>query len=327
MKVRKSGPKAAGEMGRRGAPGPSATARIAAVRTFNRFYTRRIGVLREGLLDSPFSLAEARVLYELGSAEGLTAGVIGHALDLDAGYLSRILQRFETRRLIARVRATIDRRERTIALTAAGQRAFRTIDRASRAETAALLRPLSDTQQQCLVAAMTTIETLLEPPAAPLPATLRAAGAGDWGWIVERHGVLYAREYGWGQAFEGLVAGIVAGMVARFDPAAERCWIAEQQGARVGCVCVVRHSARVAKLRLFLLEPEARGQGLGRRMVAECTTFARAAGYRSVRLWTQSNLEAARCLYTAEGYRLVERKPHSDFGVPLVGEIWELKLT
>jgi DNA-binding MarR family transcriptional regulator/GNAT superfamily N-acetyltransferase len=297
------------------------------VRAFNRFYTRRIGVLREGLLDSPFSLAEARVLYELGSTDRLTAGVIGHALDLDAGYLSRILQRFETRKLIARVRATTDRRERTIALTPAGRRAFHTIDRASRTETAALLRPLSEARQRRLVSAMSAIEALLGPPAEPLPVTLRAAGVGDWGWIIERHGVLYAQEFGWGQAFEGLVAGIVAQMIARFDPAAERCWIAEQAGERVGCICVVRHSARVARLRLFLLEPEARGHGLGRKMVAACTTFARAAGYRSIHLWTQSNLVAARHLYTAEGYRLVERKPHRDFGVPLVGETWELKLT
>jgi DNA-binding MarR family transcriptional regulator/GNAT superfamily N-acetyltransferase len=311
----------------RKAPHPGPAARVAAVRAFNRFYTRRIGVLREGLLDSPFSLAEARVLYELGTADGLTAGVIVHALDLDAGYLSRILQRFETRKLIARVRAAADGRERTIALTASGHRAFRAIDRASRAQTTALLRPLPEARQLSLVDAMATIERLLAPAAPPSPATLRAPQAGDWGWIVERHGVLYAQEYGWGQAFEGLVAGIVAEMVARFDPASERCWIAEQEGARVGCVCVVRHSARVAKLRLFLLEPEARGQGLGRRMVAECTAFARAAGYRSLRLWTQSNLGAARYLYTAEGYRLVERKPHRDFGVPLVGEIWELRLT
>jgi DNA-binding MarR family transcriptional regulator/GNAT superfamily N-acetyltransferase len=310
----------------RTSPAPVSAARVTAVRAFNRFYTRRIGVLREGLLDSPFSLAEARVLYELGSGKGLTAGAIGVALDLDAGYLSRILARFEARKLIARVRAAGDRRERTIALTATGLRAFRTIDRASRSETRTLLAPLSDSRQRRLVTAMTTIETLLAAPVVAAPATLRAPQSGDWGWIVERHGALYAQEYGWGAAFEGMVAGIVAGMVANFDAATERCWIAEQEGERVGCVCVVRQSARVAKLRLFLIEPSARGQGLGGRMVAECTAFARAAGYRTLRLWTQSNLAAARHLYTAEGYRLVERTPHRDFGVPLTAETWELDL-
>ena len=305
--------------------GPAA--RIAAVRAFNRFYTHRIGVLREGLLDSPFSLAAARVLYELGTGHRLTAGAIAQALDLDAGYLSRILRRFEASRLIVRVRATADRRERTIALTGAGRRAFRAIDRASREETAALLERLSEPRQRRLVAAMAAIQGLLQPAEVRAPATLRPAVAGDWGWIIERHGVLYAREYGWGSAFEGLVAGIVARMIANYDPASECCWIAEQDGERVGCICIVRHSRRVAKLRLFLLEAEARGQGLGRQMVAQCTAFARTAGYRTIRLWTQSNLAAARHLYTVEGYRLVERKPHREFGVPLVGETWELDLT
>ena len=302
--------------------------RIESVRRFNRFYTRAIGVLREGLLDSDFSLAEARVLYELACRARPTAGVLARDLGLDPGYLSRILRRFERQRLIVRAPAADDRRARTIALSAAGRAAFRTIDARSRAEVRALLAPLPDATQATLTSAMAAIErTLSEPePEARVPIVLRTHRPGDLGWIIQRHGELYAQEYGWDERFEGLVAQIVAEIVAHFDPRRERCWIAEAGGARVGSVCLVKKSATVAKLRLLLVEPAARGCGLGRRLVDECSAFARAAGYRRITLWTQRNLVAARSIYSAAGYRLVASDAHRSFGRRLVGETWELKL-
>ncbi|MBS0319734.1 MAG: GNAT family N-acetyltransferase [Proteobacteria bacterium] len=299
---------------------------VAAVRAFNRFYTHRIGVLKDGLAGSAFTLTEARVLYEIATRNDATAGAIGAALGLDAGYLSRILRRFETGRLVTRVPDTRDRRARRLALTSRGRRAFGDVDRASRAATAALLRPLAAAQRGAVVDAMRTIEGALDPAATTSGVVLRAPQPGDWGWIVERHGALYAAEYGWGPRFEGLVAGIVAEIVAAFDPASDRCWIAERDGVRVGSVCVVRASARVAKLRLFLLEPAARGIGLGAAMVDACTQFARDAGYHRIKLWTQRNLGAARHLYAKAGYRCTGSEAHAEFGVPLVSETWELVL-
>lgn len=299
--------------------------RIDAVRAFNRFYTREIGALREGLLDSEFTLAQARVLYELGQSS-TTATALAANLGLDEGYLSRILRRFEQRGMLSRRAASADRRERTIALTASGRAAFRRIDARSRSEVGGMLQRLPAATQARLVAAMRSVQQVLQASAEAPAVSLRTHRAGDWGFIVQQHGVLYAREYGWNERFEGLVAGIVAEIARDFDPLRERCWIAEIGGERVGSVCLVRKSASVAKLRLLLLDPAARGHGVGRRLVGECTAFARAAGYRKIVLWTQSNLGAARHLYVAEGYRLVSRQAHDEFGKKLTAENWELDL-
>ena len=301
-------------------------ARIEAVRHFNRFYTRAIGVLREGLLDSAFSLAEARVLYELAHRERPTAGALARDLGLDAGYLSRILRRFERKRLITRKPVASDRRAQSIALAADGRAAFRVIDARSRNEVRALLTPLPDAAQATLIGSMSAIERTLSEPDARPSIVLRTHRPGDFGWIVQRHGELYALEYGWDERFEGLVAQIVATIVASFDPRRERCWIAEIDGQRAGSVCLVRKSAAVAQLRLLLVEPAARGVGLGHRLVDECTAFARSAGYRTITLWTQRNLVAARRIYVAAGYELVASESHARFGHALVGETWELSL-
>jgi DNA-binding MarR family transcriptional regulator/GNAT superfamily N-acetyltransferase len=301
-------------------------ANVAAVRQFNRFYTREIGVLREGLLDSEFTLAEARVLYELGQ-RGTTAAVLGDQLRLDAGYLSRMLRRFEQQRLIARRAESADRRARSIALTAHGRAAFRRIDAASIREIGDLLAKLPAAAQQALVQAMQTVERLLESRPTPPVATLRTHRAGDWGFIVQQHGTLYAREYGWDERFEALVARIVGDLARDFDPLRERCWIAEVDGVRVGSACVARKSDTVAKLRLLLVDPAARGHGLGRRLVGECTQFARSVGYRTIMLWTQSNLKAARHLYREAGYRRVSQEPNTEFGKKVTAETWTLDLT
>jgi DNA-binding MarR family transcriptional regulator/N-acetylglutamate synthase-like GNAT family acetyltransferase len=305
-------------------PRPTA-ANVAAVRRFNRFYTREIGALREGLLDSEFSLAEARILYELGQS-GTTATALCAQLRLDAGYVSRVLRRFEQRTLIARKADSGDRRERRITLTARGRAAFRRIDAASRREVGALLARLAPGAQTALVASMQSVERLLDAEVAPRVATLRTHRAGDWGFIVQQHGTLYAQEFGWDQRFEALVAGIVEGIARDFDARRERCWIAEIAGERVGSVCLVRKTDRVAKLRLLLVDPAARGHGLGRRLVAECTAFARAAGYRRIVLWTQSTLAPARHLYREAGYRLLSSAPNDDFGKQLTAENWALDL-
>lgn len=306
---------------------PNASARhVAAVRQFNRFYTREIGALREGLLDSEFTLAEARMLYELGQAD-TTAAVMGEQLRLDAGYLSRMLRRFEQRGLIARKASATDRRARRIVLTARGRAAFRRIDAASRREIAQMLARLPAGGQQTLVGSMQTVERLLDArPEGEATVALRTHRAGDWGFIVQQHGTLYAREFGWNQRFEAMVAQIVGDIARDFDARRERCWIAEIGGERVGSVCLVRKSARVAKLRLLLLDPAARGCGLGRRLVSECTAFARGAGYRKIVLWTQESLAPARHLYKEAGYRLVSSEPNDEFGKKLVAENWELDL-
>jgi DNA-binding MarR family transcriptional regulator/N-acetylglutamate synthase-like GNAT family acetyltransferase len=309
--------------------------RIDAVRRFNRQYTRRIGVLQRGYLRSPFSLAEVRVLYELAHRERATATELARELDLDAGYLSRILASFSRHGLLHRARSDRDGREQLLSLTRHGLDTFEPLEAAAREQIGALLRQLPDRQQQRLVAAMRTISAILgDPPDTRDPrgaaqgeaCVLRRPVPGDMGWVVERHGAIYADEYGWDERFEALVAGIVAKFVEHFDAERERCWIAERQGERVGCIFLVKATRTIGKLRLFLVEPDARGLGIGKRLVDECIGFAREAGYRKVRLWTQSNLLAARHIYARTGFRLIASEPHHSFGADLVSETWELRL-
>lgn len=301
--------------------------RVAAVRRFNRAYTPLIGLLHEGYLESPFSLTEVRVLYELAQREQATASELGRELGLDAGYLSRILRRFRERGLVERRASAEDGRQRLIRLSEQGRAEFVPLDERSQRGIGALLEGLSEEEQARLVGAMGTIERLLGTGAEPrVPYLLRPPLAGDLGWVVSRHGALYAEEYGWDERFEGLVAGIVARFVEAYDPRRERCWIAEREGENVGCVFVVRQSDEVAKLRLLLVEPSARGLGIGGRLVEECVRFARSAGYRTMTLWTNSVLVAARRIYERAGFRLVESEPHRGFGHELVGENWERRL-
>jgi len=301
--------------------------RIAAVRRFNRFYTKRIGALDEGLVRSAFSLAEARVLYELAHREKATATELGRELGLDAGYLSRILADFKRRGLVARKSSATDGRQTLLWLTAKGQAAFATLDARTREDVGAMVSGLPTGEQARLVEAMRTIEDLLGAPAEPkAPYLLRPHHPGDMGWVVHRHGALYAREYGWDERFEAMVAGIVAKFIEHYDPRRERCWMAEKDGKVVGSVFVVQQSKTVAKLRLLIVEPEARGLGIGARLVSECVRFARHAGYRKMTLWTNDVLLAARRIYEKAGFRLVHREPHHSFGHDLVGETWELAL-
>src|SRR5579863_7496342 len=300
--------------------------RIAAVRAFNRFYTSRLGVLDQHLLKSPYSLSEARVIYELANREGCSAKEIGAELDLDPGYLSRIVQKFVDDGLVSRKPLPADRRQHQLNLTAKGRQAFAKLDRNSHDDVAKMMRPLAEGEQRRLTAAMATIERLLEPAAPRAAAVLREPRPGDMGWIVQSQGACYAREYGWDSSFEALVADIVATFLKSFDASRERCWIAEIDGAPVGSVMLVRGDDEVAKLRLLLVEPTGRGQGLGHRLVAECIAFARACGYRKITLWTQSVLTAARKIYQDAGFVLVASRPHRSFGQNLVGETWEMTL-
>jgi len=306
--------------------------RVEAARRFNRFYTRQIGLLRRGAYDSPFSLTEVRVLYELAHRDKPTATELGRDLELDAGYLSRMLRGFEKRALVTRTRSAADGRRSYLALTALGRKTFAPLDARSHDEVAALLSALAPAAQAQMIAAMQTIERLLRrdhcprplPPTAPY--LLRSPQPGDMGWVIHRHGAVYAREYGYDAQFEALVAEIVARFVQRFDPIRERCWIAERDGAVVGSVFLVARSRTVAQLRLLLVEQQARGSGLGTRLVDECVRFARQAGYRRLMLWTQSELRAARRLYRAAGFRVVRRERNHNFGKALVSETWELGL-
>jgi len=301
--------------------------RIDTVRRFNRFYTRRIGVLREDLLGSPYSLAEARLIYELAHRDRPTAAELGRDLTLDAGYLSRLLRGLERSGVLSRTRSATDGRRNHLALTAKGRRAFATLNAQSNKDVAALLEGLPDPQQRGLVSALETVEMVLGARPAPgVPFLLRTHQPGDLGWVIGRHGALYAQEYGWDETFEALVGEIAARFIRNFDPKRERCWIAERDGCNVGSVCLVRKSATVAQLRLLIVEPDARGLGIGRRLVSECERFARRAGYRKIVLWTNDILDAARHLYEEAGYRLVKEEPHHSFGHDLVGQYWELKL-
>jgi DNA-binding MarR family transcriptional regulator len=301
--------------------------RVDRVRRFNRFYTRQIGVLQEHLAGSPFSLAEARVLYELAHHDRTTAKRLGAELGLDAGYLSRILGGFHKRGLVAGQRSATDRRARLLSLTARGRAAFATLNRHSAADVGTMLRRLAEPAQTRLIGAMQTIEDVLDERPASVPKyVLRPHRAGDMGWVVQRHGELYAQEYGWDEQFEALVAEIVAKFLRKFNPERERCWIAEQHGVNVGCVFLVQKSRTIAQLRLLLVEPSARGLRIGARLVQECTAFARKVGYRKIMLWTNSVLHAARHIYEREGYKLVEEEKHHSFGHDLVGQNWELTL-
>ncbi len=307
-----------------------AAERIEDVRRFNRFYTRRIGVLEEGLLRSAFSLAEARVLYELAQHEQTTATHLANELTLDPGYLSRILSNLQRRRLVRKQRGTTDARQTMLSLTEPGRQAFAKLNAASKADIRNLLGALEEDDQQRLVRSMHTIERLLTAaPEHKVPYILRPHQSGDMGWVVQRHGVLYDREYGWNEEFEALVAEIVATFLRNFDAKRERCWIAEKDGENVGCVFLVRHPERknVAKLRCLLVEPTARGLGIGKRLVSECTRFARQAGYSKITLWTNDVLTAARHLYQNEGYKLVKEGKHHAFGHDLVEQTWELVLS
>jgi DNA-binding MarR family transcriptional regulator/GNAT superfamily N-acetyltransferase len=299
-------------------------AQVAALRRFNRFYTRHVELLGERLLDSPYSLAEARVLYELARRDSPTASDIARDLGLDAGYLSRILRRFEKAELIARVPSERDGRRSHLALTEAGRAAFEPLDAASRRQGASLLASLPDADRKRLVAAMARIESLLGQRDATI--ILRPHQPGDMGWIVHRHAVLYAREYGWDETFEALVAEIVAAFLRGYDPKRERCIVAEKDGGVVGSVFLVRDTDETAKLRLLYVEPDARGARLGRRLVAECIRTARALRYRRLTLWTNDVLHAARRIYQEAGFVLVREEKHRSFGHDLVGQYWELAL-
>jgi DNA-binding MarR family transcriptional regulator/GNAT superfamily N-acetyltransferase len=300
---------------------------ISAVRAFNRFYTRKLGVLDQQLLKSPFSLSEARVLYELANREDPAAKEIGIELGLDPGYLSRIIQNFDEQGLITRKPLPSDRRQYRLGLTAKGRQAFAKVNRSSYDDVAAMLATLPPGGGQRLVGAMAVIERLLGASGvSPPPAILRGPRPGDMGWVVQSHGSLYASEYGFDSSFEGLVAEIAAKFLASFDASRERCWIAEIEGVPVGSVFLVRHADEVAKLRLLLVDPAGRGHGLGQRLVAECLSFARQCGYRKITLWTQSILVAARKIYQDAGFVLVATEPHRSFGQSLVGETWELTL-
>ena len=300
---------------------------VEDMRHFNRFYTQKIGVLQEGLLNSSFSLTEVRVLYELAQRQNPTASELAKELGLDAGYLSRILRGFQKRGLIDRQPSTTDGRRSLLSLTRLGHQAFAPLNARAHDELRVMLGPLPASDRHRLIEAMHTIERLLGTrPENAAPYVLRSHQPGDMGWVVYRHGVLYAQEYGWDEEFEALVAGIVSNFIQHYDPRKERCWIAEREGETVGSVFLVKKSKSVAQLRLLLVEPRARGLGIGTRLVDECERFARQAGYHKIVLWTNNVLQAARHIYQAAGYHLVLEEPHHSFGHDLIGETWELDL-
>jgi DNA-binding MarR family transcriptional regulator/GNAT superfamily N-acetyltransferase len=300
---------------------------ISAVRAFNRFYTSKLGFLDQLLLKSPFSLSEARVLYELAAREGASAKGIGIELGLDPGYLSRMVQKFDEDGLITRTPSPADRRQHQLSLTAKGRQEFTKLDRSSHDAVAVMLATLSEGDRKRLIGAMAAIERLLgSSGVSQTSATLREPGPGDMGWVVQSHGALYASEYGFDASFEALVAEIAAKFLGSFDASRERCWIAELDGAPVGSIFLVRHSDDIAKLRLLLVDPAGRGQRLGQRLVAECIAFAKLCGYRKVTLWTQSILLTARRIYQDAGFVRVASEPHRSFGQNLIGETWEREL-
>ncbi len=312
-----------------------AESRIASVRRFNRFYTRQIGVLRKTFLDSTYSLGEARVLYEIANSRAPTASDIGRALDLDAGYLSRVLRNFEKRGLIQRKVSANDARQSHLALSPRGRKAYAPLEQRSQGDTAAMLGQLTAADQTRLITAMRTIETLLggeagtNPPGKPsgnLSYALRAPLPGDFGWIIKRHAEIYAREYRWTEPFEGLCAQIVADFANKSASKRERCWIAEMNGENVGCVFLAEDSAKVARIRLLLVDPKARGLGLGARLTDECIRFARDAGYQKITLWTHSVLTAARHIYQKAGFKLTRSERRKSWGRSVVSEHWDLEL-
>ena len=316
---------------------------IARVRAFNRDYTRRIGVLSEGLLDSPYSLTEVRVMYEIAHREAVTAGELAQDLELDKGYLSRILKRFEAKKLLARRAAPEDARRQYLRLTPAGVRVFTPIEMRTQEQVSAMLAGLDESRRAAVLAAMDVIQQALvgapargpdscamgnesAAPKVAAPVTLRSHSPGDMGWVIQRHGEIYHQEYGWNEEFEALVAEIAAEFIRKLDVQRERCWIAEYEGRRVGCIFLVAKDAATAKLRLLLVEPDARGLGVGRTLVAECVRFARESGYKKIVLWTQDTLTAARHIYSKAGFVKSGEEPHHSFGYDLVAETWELEL-
>jgi DNA-binding MarR family transcriptional regulator/GNAT superfamily N-acetyltransferase len=301
--------------------------RIQEVRQFNRAYTRLIGLLHEGLLDTPFSLTQARVLFELGHRDLPAASDLSKELQLDAGYLSRILRGFERSGLVAKAESRVDGRQNLLSLTAQGRRVFAELDARSRKEVEILLSRLDPVEQIRLIALMHSIEKLLGIGAEPkVPYLLRSHQPGDMGWIVHRHGALYSQEYGWNEDFEALVAEFVAKFIRNYDANREHCWIAERDGEIVGSVFLVEQSKFTARLRLLFVEPKARGLGIGSRLVGECIRFAQRTGYRSITLWTNNVLHAARHIYKKAGFDLVREEPHYSFGHNLVAETWKLNL-
>jgi DNA-binding MarR family transcriptional regulator/GNAT superfamily N-acetyltransferase len=298
------------------------------VRRFNRFYTRQIGLLDEGMLSSPFSLTHVRTLYELANRKESTAAELRAALGLDPGYLSRILTGFEKSHLIEKKESPKDARQTLLALTTKGRQVFEPLNARSDAQVRSILSTLSPAKQDDLLHSMQTVESILGPDTEGAKAyVLRQHRPGDMGWVVWRHGVLYSQEHGYDERFEALVAEIVAEYVAKLDAAHDRCWIAEWDGENVGSVFLVKKSQTVAKLRLLLVEPSARGLGIGKQLVAECVRFARRAGYRKILLWTQSELAAARSIYQNAGFKLVGEKKHDSWSrTGLIAETWELKL-
>jgi DNA-binding MarR family transcriptional regulator/GNAT superfamily N-acetyltransferase len=308
---------------------PEANQAVAAMRSFNRFYTRQLGLLNEELVKSSYSLTEARVLFELASREQCGAKEIGEELGLDAGYLSRILRKFEDAGLLTRSTLPEDARHAVLRLSKKGRGAFADLNRRSAEQASAILDVLTPERRTALVRSMQTIEATLAPGEKERqPFVLRPHRPGDMGWVISRNAVAYAQEYGWDGTYEALVARICADFIDHFDPQRERCWIAEREGERLGCIFLVKHPEQegTAKLRLLLVEPAARGMGLGRALVSECVQFARTAGYKRVTLWTQSILKAAHHLYEQAGFQLAVEEPHRSFGKDLIGQTWNLEL-
>jgi DNA-binding MarR family transcriptional regulator/GNAT superfamily N-acetyltransferase len=305
---------------------------VAEVRAFTRFYTAVIGVLDEGLLGTPYSVTEARVLFELAQSDATDVVDLRRGLRLDSGYMSRIAARLEADGLVTRAPSGRDARRQVLALTPRGREVFADLNARSADQVAHLLDKLDEADQERLVTAMGTVRSLLGAaqgdglPATARTVVLREPGPGDLGWVVARHGSVYAAEYGWNAEFEGLVARIVADYAAGHDPRREAAWIAELDGEPVGCVFCVARDDTTAQLRILLVDPAARGLGIGARLVAECLRFATAAGYESMMLWTNDVLTSARRIYEAAGFRLVDEEPHHSFGQDLVGQVWERRL-
>jgi DNA-binding MarR family transcriptional regulator/N-acetylglutamate synthase-like GNAT family acetyltransferase len=300
---------------------------VEAVRRFSRFYTRQVGVLNEGYNGSEFSLTEARIIYELAHQEAATASDLAKILDLDPGYLSRILKSFQERGLVQRQASDLDARQYRLSLTEHGQQAFAALNARSRSDMARMLSGLTTRQQKRLITAMSEIETLLSAePERGASYILRPHQPGDIGWAVQRHGEFYAREYGFDETFEALTAEIAAKFIKEFDPKKERAWIAEKDGENVGCVFLIRQSDEIAKLRMLLVDPKARGLGIGKRLVEECIRFARNKGYKKITLWTNDILVTACHIYREAGFKLVAEERHHSFGHHLVGQTWELAL-
>lgn len=306
---------------------PQLTQQIEAIRRFNRFYTHQIGVLSKSMLDTPYSLTEARVLYELSQVDTTTASELAYTLGLDAGYLSRILQNFRKKGLIRKQRSQTDGRQSLLSLTEKGQTTFEELNRKSCDEVLKMLEKIAEPDRKELIQAMNRVQTLLGAPQTGQKAyLLRTYQPGDIGWVVQRHGELYATEYNWGKEFEALVAEIAASFINNYDPKREQCWIAEMDGERVGSVFLVKMTEEIAKLRMLIVEPKARGLGIGARLVEECVSFARKSGYKKMTLWTNSELHTARRIYQKAGFQLIQKDTSHQFGQEWIEETWEMEL-